>query len=158
MMFVSKLEEVDRTAFLINSLVGNSVPTIAIAKSCGWSVVDLADWSVEQYCAKGYHDVWISKHGKANANVYADFFVQSRKHVSEHESIVQGSNTQIRIISTPLYLSNPPEALFFFEVDLEELCAYFAALAVRHAELLGVKVDIFYDKNSEVATIAPLLE
>jgi hypothetical protein len=98
---------------LINSLVGNSVPIIAIAKSCGWSVTYLANWSVEQYYAKGYHDVWISKHGKANADVYADFFAQSRRYVSKHESIVRRSNTQIRIISAPLYLSNPPEALFF---------------------------------------------
>jgi len=148
-MFISKYEEGDRTASLINSLVGNSVPTIAIAKSRGWSMVDLANWSVEQYCAKGYHDVWISKHGKANANVYADFFVQSRRHVSEHDSIIRRSNTQIQIISTPSYLSNPPEALFFFEVDLEELCAYFATLSVRHAELLGVSLHILYDKNSE---------
>ena len=157
-MFISKHKETDRTASWINSLVGNSVPTIAMAKSCGWSIIDLANWSVEQYCAKGYHDVWISKHGKANANVYADFFVQSRRHVSEHDSIVRRSNTQITIISTPLYLTNPPEALFFFEVDLEELCAYFATLAVRHAELLGVRVHILYNKNNEVATIAPSSE
>ncbi len=157
-MFISKHKEADRTASWINSLVGNSVPTIAMAKSCGWSIIDLANWSVEQYCAKGYHDVWISKHGKANANVYADFFVQSRRHVSEHDSIVRRSNTQITIISTPLYLRNPPEALFFFEVNLEELCAYFATLAVRHAELLGVRVHILYNKNNEVATIAPSSE
>jgi hypothetical protein len=153
-MFIPKHEEGDHTASLINSLVGNSVPTIAIAKSYGWSVADLANWSVEQYCAKGYHDVWISKYGKANTNVYADFFVQSRKHVSEHDSTIRRSNAQIQIISTPLYLSHPPEALFFFEVDLEELCAYFATLAVKHAELLGVKVHIFYDQGNEVATIA----
>jgi hypothetical protein len=157
-MFISKREESNRTASLIHSLVGNSVPTIAIAKSCGWSMADLANWSVEQYRTKGYHDVWISKHGKANANVYADFFVQSRRHVSEHDSIVRRSNTQIQIISTPSYLSDPPEALFFFEVDLEELCAYFATLAVRHAELPGVSVHIWYDKHSEVATIAPSFE
>ncbi|HAN49938.1 MAG TPA: hypothetical protein DCQ08_02895 [Amoebophilaceae bacterium] len=157
-MFISKHKENDRTASWINSLVGNSVPTIAMAKSCGWSIIDLANWSVEQYCAKGYHDVWISKHGKANANVYADFFVQSRRHVSEHDSMLRRSNTQITIISTPLYLRNPPEALFFFEVDLEELCAYFATLAVRHAELLGVRVHILYNKNNEVATIAPSSE
>jgi hypothetical protein len=157
-MFISKREEAARTASLINSLVGNSVPTIAIAKSCGWSMTDLVNWSVEQYCAKGYHDVWISKYGKANAKVYADFFVQSRRHVSEHDSIVRRSDAQIQIISTPSYLSNPPEALFFFEIDLEELCAYFATLAVRHAELLGVSAHIRYDKNSEVATIAPSFE
>jgi hypothetical protein len=154
-MFTPKHEEADRTASLINSLVGNSVPAIAVARSCGWSTVDLANWSVEQYCSKGYHDVWISKHGKANTNAYADFFVQSRKHVSEHGSIIRRSNTQIQIISTPLYLIHPPEALFFFEVDLEELCTYFSTLAVRHAELIGVEVHIFYDKGSEVATIAP---
>ena len=99
--------------------------------------------------------LWILKKAalEANANVYADFFVQSRRHVSEHDSIVRRSNTQIQIISTPSYLSNPPEALFFFEVDLEELCAYFSTLAVRHAALLGVSVHIWYDKHSEVATI-----
>jgi len=157
-VFISKHEEADRTASLINALIGNSVPTIAMAKSFGWSMIDLANWSVEQYCSKGYHDVWIGKHGKANVNVYANFFVQSRRHVSEQDSIVQRSHTQIQIISTPLYLSNPPEALFFFEVDLEELCRYFSTLAIKHAELLGVNVHILYDKNSEVATIAPSSE
>ncbi|MDD9139536.1 MAG: hypothetical protein NQ127_01230 [Candidatus Cardinium sp.] len=134
-----------------HAVINNLVPMVALAQELQWSISELVQWNINKYYTHGYHDSWVRKHNWGNVQVYATFFLQGRKLVSERDPIIKHTDTII-VESTPWYLVHAVHSLFFYDIELEHLLSFIGELATAHAKLCGVKLKITYKKNKEMAS------
>lgn len=140
----------DRSRAMINNLI----PMIALAKECGWSIIQLVQWNTEKYYERGYHDHWIYSHGWGNIQAYATFFLKGRALASKKVDKIDHGD-KIIIESLPWYLADDVDGLFFYDLELDDLLLFVKELAVAHAKLCGVSMHIVYKYQREIVSLVP---
>jgi hypothetical protein len=139
-----------------HAIINNLVPGIALAKEMGVSMEKFIKWNVDKYYHHGYHDLWIQHHGLANIRAYSKFFINGRQLVC-NEYTTREENNEIIVESKVWYLTEISEALFFYDVELDELCSFISGLATAHAKICGIDLCIKYLGKAEIASLRPII-
>jgi hypothetical protein len=131
-----------KTAHYLSNLIG-------FAKQQGYSPSELARWSIAHIEESGFY----SMAGQGLIRRFVDEFVMGRRGLYERVEQLEFDN-RFEVRSQIWHRRNPPQAFLFFDVDSQDLCDYGKALALLHAERLGVKTEISIENEVELAVVS----
>ncbi|WP_206923010.1 GNAT family N-acetyltransferase [Alicyclobacillus suci] len=131
---------------------------IALGRDHGMNHEDLAAWLQSHYEERGYYEEWKRRFGKGNCSALIVDFVLGRRLLYDDINVQSITDHRYIVESATWYDKFPPEAFFYFDVDVEDFVSYTKHLAIANAEKLGIRLHIEHKDHHEIATFEPMSE
>ncbi|MET3600716.1 hypothetical protein [Martelella mangrovi] len=139
----------ERRAALFNHIAS----FISLGEHAGLSPEGVAAWLVETYQDHGYYEEWSRDSTQSRQERFLEDFVRGRRLLYDDLQVELNEASAI-VRAKQWYVDEPPDALFYFDLNVGTFERFAVTLATLTSSAAGVSLQISHDSGWEVTHIA----
>lgn len=129
--------------------------TVRLGREHGQDARALAAWNLGMFADHGYYEEWGVHAGHGNVDAFLQEFLSGREMLYDACQVVATADGY-EVTSRLWYHEDPPELLFYLDLEPEDISAYVVELGQENARRCGVALELTHEGGVERARIRPL--